>query len=496
MVRLFYFLILSFSLLVSGETDKSYENRLHNIYLKHYKNPVTQQDWSQLINQLEKSYKLKYKDNLWDLSKTFFKNNLYWSKLWVANPSIGNPHRIYKGNSIHLDLKSLKAVNTSKYSVPIAAQFPGVKLPDQKYQKRSLTENEMPSSLPYIKENLQLEALSSDIDFELRSTPINRQSFIPFYISGDKPSNMGKVIGKEGYGLKSFNGEHVILKLNGELSVGSRYAVFENRGSLSSFFNFISTDGYEIQIKGEIKILNYIDGTDGLYKAKVIKSLDGVAMGDLISSDSALTFKLSQRGITGQGNGKIIGSPNPNKKMISIYEIVYLNKGRSDGIKVNDIYYIRAKSDKVLEKYSKRSHGYRQPNIGQLRIIHADLNISTAIITEAKDQIYIDDFFSGSKGSIFDLEKSKSYESDIKEDLKKEGMEDFEQDFERIEDEEEEEDLLEEEREELEDEEEEQEEIEDEEEEEEEDASNPEDNIKDIEQEFKDLEDLEEIEEF
>ena len=48
-----YFFILFlciFSFLATSNNEKSYEDRLHSIYLKNYKNPVTNDEWSKVIS--------------------------------------------------------------------------------------------------------------------------------------------------------------------------------------------------------------------------------------------------------------------------------------------------------------------------------------------------------------------------------------------------------------------------------------------------------------
>lgn len=46
------------------------------------------------------SYSIQSGDSLWDLSKSFFGDGFYWSKLWAENPVIGNPHKIEPGQSL------------------------------------------------------------------------------------------------------------------------------------------------------------------------------------------------------------------------------------------------------------------------------------------------------------------------------------------------------------------------------------------------------------
>ena len=481
-----YFLFLlsaSFFAKANINSDVAYENKLHQIYLSHYKNPVPHSQWSQFVSQLGKSYILKHKDTLWDLSSDFFKDNLYWSKLWVANPSIENPHRIYKGDSIAFDTKSLVAVTASPYGVSLSAQFPHVHVPPQKNKKKGLMENEIPSSLPVIKDDVFLREQISDIDLVLTPDPIQKQALLPVYLSEDSVQGVGEVVEKEGYGSMMLNGENIIVRIDNAIQIGGKYTIVSQRRSInSSLFNFFQGKGNEILIKGEIKVLSHLSEADSLYLAQVTKSVNVITKGDKLISGKAPVYTLSQKGTVGSAKGSIVGAFKHNSNIFSLYSIVYLDKGRSDGVQTGDIYYIRGKSPYS----SDRSFAYKQPYIGKLRVIHTNPNSSTAIIVESKARIYINDIFTGSLELISDSSSLEHHEeieveeidSDVPSEFEQ-NIEDSEEDLEEYLDEEGLEAIPEEEA-------------------SDEDSGNYEnieENLEDVKKEFQDFEDLEDVEE-
>ena len=382
---------------VKNMSDQEYEDYIHSIYMKNYRDPVPYETWSRLIQSLpEKSHKLKKKDNLWDLSNSYLKDNFLWPKLWVANAHIDNPHRIRQGNSISFDRDTLAAVNRGGHSVNLREQFPDVKLPRHAYQKKALEEWEIPSSLPNIKN--KIDPPPSDIGFDLGLAEMDKTALLPFYLSEEKLSGQGTVESKDGYGSAAFNGEDIMISYDGEIVIDGLYTVFENRGP--PVFSFVSLlglnfKGYEIAVKAIVKIIGFVEGSEGLYRARIMESLAPVTSGHKVMKGVS-GYTLSQKGSPGSVSGKIIGSPHWEiETYLGIYSLVYLDKGLSNGIQVGDVYDVRLNEKARTFQYP---YLYERPAVGKLRVIHANPDTATAIIIAVRDTVKIGDFFEPKSG--------------------------------------------------------------------------------------------------
>ncbi|MDE0092137.1 MAG: LysM peptidoglycan-binding domain-containing protein, partial [Oligoflexia bacterium] len=249
--------------------ETEYERWIHNIYLQHYKDPISNSDWNERIQNLPKQYQLKFRDTLWDLSGSFFKDSLYWSKIWVINPQVENPHLIYRDDFVKLDPLAISEINKSKLSVDIQDQFPGLVVPDNSFSKKALSEGEIPSSLPNIPMLFRRE---DEIDLkQLRQDYASETMPIPFYLSDNIPSTYGQIVGKDGYGrFFGVLGEKVILRLEDGVPIGTVFTVFKNNGKIGSLLSNLIGQGdeYEVQVKGTLKVVSYIQGTGSLYKAR------------------------------------------------------------------------------------------------------------------------------------------------------------------------------------------------------------------------------------
>ena len=382
-------------------TDAEYEKRLHNIYLKYYKNPISYADWNHQIQKLAKKYQLKHKDNMWDLSDNFFKNPLYWSKLWMINSQVENPHRIYKGDFLKLDLASLSQVTKSKQGADLEALFPNIKIPASS-SKPALKEDEFPSSLPQLDVLAQFNQVQSEIDFsKLDFFLPATQAPAPFYLSDSVPSKQGTIIGQTGYG-KSFGvtGEILVIRLDQSAPKGTYFTVFKNRGRPTGILpGFIRRNEYEIQVKGILKIVSYIQGSGQLYKAQVISTLDSLNKKDSIFKGlpPSYSFSVKKRGT---GQGRIIGSPYKDRLFLTAGSVVYLDQGTADGVYASDSFYIQATKTAEKSKFFKRPSHQELSDLGMLTVVTATRNRSTAIIIRAKDSIYIGDVWTGALKAI------------------------------------------------------------------------------------------------
>ena len=403
---IFCLFFIGFLSIAKPLTDEEYERHIYNIYLKHYKDPVSNSDWNEKIKSLSKNYKLKFKDNLWDLSGSFFKNSLYWSKLWVVNPQVENPHLIYKGDFLKLDVQDLVSVNTSKYSVDIQSQFPGLVVPPQESIKGALKEADIPSSLPYL---LDFYSFDFEIDIDqLKHVEVHREVILPFYLTESPPSQVGEVIGKDGYGtIAGLGSERIVVRVEGDVSIGDTFTVFKNRGKVDGFLKSLIIDEEEIAIKGKIKILSYVSGAETLYLASVLQPLQGIVAGDILFKGEPQVYTFSRKGPQGENSGKIIGSPT-NRLFLSLGSIVYLDKGLNSGVQAGNIFYIKANSKKNLD--IERPYKYDLPVIGELKIIHSATDRSTGVIVTARDYIHVGDIFSGKSDQLQDLSQSIEHE--------------------------------------------------------------------------------------
>lgn len=363
-------------------TDAEYENHLHNIYMKRYKDPIPYEDWNNKIQNLPQNYQLEFKDNFWDLSGSWFQNSLYWSKLWVVNPGVENPHRIFKGDVIKLDPLALSQVSQSPFSADLEDQFTDLELPPR-FSKSALSEEEFPSSLPHV--SILIPEVESDFSELSRFRPPDR-SVISYYLSDSDPPKHGEIIGTDSYGeLFGVTGEDLLLSLSQNAPKGSYFTVFKTRKR-----GYFSLER-EVQIKALLKITDFIQGS-GLYKAHIVSAMDGVSLEDAVFKGPPPSYTFAKNKF-GKAEGSIIGSPHESASLFTVGSLVYLDKGSADGVNVEDSFYIipRSRGNLLFERPAERTGSA----VGVLKVIHAAGRKSTAVILSAEDSVYKGDRWTG-----------------------------------------------------------------------------------------------------
>ena len=388
---------LSFSM---SETDEEYERRLFNIYNTHYKDPTPHSDWQKWLRAAgKKRHKLKYKDNMWDLSGSFFKNSLYWSKMWVANPDVENPHQINKGD--FLNFAKFKSIHTLPHSVDIDKQFPDIKIPENEFARGALKEHEIPSSIPDI--NLFPSTKNQEIDLSnVEDWREDVHAIVPSYVNNFQPTSTGYIVKKDGYGdVISAPGEKMIVKVEaGVVGADTIFTVFKNNGNVAGLFS-----SNEILIKGRIKILSYITGSDKLYFAEAIDIVDKMELSDSIYQGEPPSYVFTQTGPMGNAEGQIVGTRHKSQKLLGTGSLVYLNKGSNDGVFKQRLFHVKSNGERgdLIKRTEEES-------LGKILVVHVTTKDATGIIVESRDQIYVGDTFTGNGLVEEDFNKSIEHE--------------------------------------------------------------------------------------
>lgn len=318
--------------------------------------------WADVLEinpQHPEQYTVVQHDTLWDISAKFLKSPWKWPKLWHGNPQIKNPDLIYPGDTLVFSM-----VN-GKPSLRLSGRGRDVKLH------------------PSIRKE--------DLAKEIKAIPTDA---ISQFLSSPKVLDTDE-LGQSPYVL-DFKGEHLVAGAGDRVYVRSilhaqtlNYTVY-HKGQA-----YISPEtgeflGYEAIYVADASLEAEGDPATLL----ITKSEQEIRMGDRVMPSSEKTTPLNffpkPPEIEIQGN--IISVLN-GVTQIGRNNIVVIDKGVQDGVKVGDLLTIYQKGRIVTDRFKSKDATVlvKLPNekAGTLMIFRSFNRVSYALVMEATQAIHV-----------------------------------------------------------------------------------------------------------
>lgn len=309
------------------------------------------QENSEIVeNEVGFYYTVKKGDTLWDLSKRFSDSPWEWPDLWEDNRHVLNPHLIYPGNRLLL----FKKKDTDTVAKP--------KVVEEVIAAPKLKE---------IKEEIKT----------YKYFPIETVGFIrkdPVIPSG----SIFKI--KDDKELAS-TGDLVYIKFgkNVNFHPGARYTVFRIFDPL-----------IDEKTKALIGSQHYLTGVVEIKKieplyalAEVTKTYRAITVNDLLmpyeQRSSEIPIIESEKGI----DGAII-SAEEKRSIIGDNTLVFIDKGKKDGIKPGQSYSVYYREKKKITPESKKEIYLDPVDFGSLIVLLTEQTTSSVLITRSDKDIY------------------------------------------------------------------------------------------------------------
>jgi LysM repeat protein len=261
---------------------------------------------SSLLAQTQeyKDYIVTKGDTLWDISKKELKDPFFWPKIWKENPDISNPDRIYPQQKVRIPLSLLqKEITLSEIKetklverVPEKETVGKIEPPKKEY----LVGGDLLIASGYIADSVQ--SVGSIVDSPTGRTILGVGDYA--YVKTDSPAKVGVKF----YVIRPV--EKVIHPKSGKML------------------------GYLIEVLGIAEIVGQ-DGNE--MKIKIIASYSDIFTGSLL--DSYYELEPPYRLETPRKpdiDGYIVAAKEI-RTFNGMLDIVYLDKGRREGLEVGDV---------------------------------------------------------------------------------------------------------------------------------------------------------------
>jgi len=299
-------------------------------------------------------YNVKKHDTLWDISGKTLKSPKKWPALWGRNPHIRNPHWIYPGETIYLEQQNRLPLTDQSAPLPTVEPVQRVEVNPPYYYFYPLME-----SVGYIKESAV--------------TPV------------------GKIIScmpRHQKGIEQGNGVYLAMADESDLMVGDQFQILrtfyirtKNSTSLPLVHHYITGVVKVTKLKAKpCKCHEQVSQIEG----EIITAYRTILQEDILVPYNSTTSKILVRQSKEQINARILFSED-HKKKISENAVVFIDKGKNDGLQTGQFYDIFNQPRGELidsEKFIEKTE-----HIGSLVILRMEDQTSAALITYAYKDI-------------------------------------------------------------------------------------------------------------
>ena len=401
---------------------------------------VSSGEWDEVATKAsDDKYIVQTGDWLWKISERLFGTGFYYPKLWSINPHITNPHQIEpgmvlvfttgssdelpevqlgtfeeegnkgkKGKKAKVAKKDPEA-SVRRITVNLKKYGQDLEPPWMKKRQKLLKEGyyfEYATEETY--EDLEeIGKLSLQDDYKRYNPPVpkiivvepdegnagfDKDSIVDIdikeglalttFLTKDAIVDLGEIVelDKEmGYILVKER-ERLYVKFNDDsnVQVGDFFSIYKFGGPVH--YKYSDRQGYRYTITGHIKVIK---------KFKEYWEVEVHGVRDVIERNERITFyvpKLRKSSDTFNRRtieAAVIGAYAEGRTHMSMGDIVYLDRGRADGVEMGNVFQVYSSLKK------DRHEDFPKKNIGMLRVVTLMDDFSTALVTGSADAILI-----------------------------------------------------------------------------------------------------------
>jgi len=330
------------------------------------------QDVLRLQKDAPREYVVQRGDTLWDISALFLQDPWRWPELWQHNEAVANPHLIYPGDKLYLSWRDGRPVLTRKVSKTLQ--------PDG--QVRSKSDQPLPM--------FSHQTLAPFLSYH-RLVDAHRVAMAP-QIIGDN-SAAPRLSGMAPVFIESQPDQPSVEP--------RRYGVFTHIETLA--------DAHLLRHIADVRV---VGGKDGLHQGELSHLQREVRRGDILLPLGQAEYPLNyqpQSGVEGLV-GTLATSLNRQQQQ-GRFDVVVLDKGTDDGVKVGQMYQavrpgvellmdydrpiVKADADKwqLLTAFASREVQLPEASTAELMIVQVEPSVSFAIVLRTHDWLRVGDAF-------------------------------------------------------------------------------------------------------
>lgn len=419
---------------------------------KNIQGQISDNEWNELATAAKRdSYTVVKNDWLFKISKALFGSGYYYPKIWSLNSFITNPHFIEPGMVLAFSTGSSSQapeVRLGAFTSEELASEPGTSSPKNAGDLVNFGEDADPN---WLDEKKDLEnqgiyfqyaseetmddlkrvgeaALNKEYenydppkkDFDVITPPSNYDSLgfdknsrilfsfkEGFYLSTFLSTNIVQDFGSitNGPDENVFFGPtmHAFVKFDETINAlpGDKFSIYSADGKIVQENS--DREGFKYTIIAHIKLIRKIRDK---WEIEFTDVMGTPQRGDRITVYTPKIERITRTYNPRLIEAAIMGAYEPGKRLLSFGDVIYLDRGRADGVEMGNVFEVYGFKDRSLKKNITDQPTYK---MGDLTVITLTDNFATALVTKT-----VRDFYRG------DIAMTKTKEAHARE-LKAQG---------------------------------------------------------------------------
>lgn len=394
---------------------------------------ITDPQWNEVATAAKvETYTVVKDEWLFKISKKLFGTGFYYPKIWSLNSFITNPHFIEPGMVLSFTTgsgSSAPEVKLGQFTADEINSTPGAAGTNNPSDLSNFGEDVRPA---WVDEKNQLEKQGVFFQYASEETmddltrageeALNREyeNYEPprndfevvlpknYDRSGfDKTSKIFYSI-KEGFYLSTFVSTNIVqdfgsivngpdeniffspldrayVQFDESMNVlpGDKFSIYSSGGKVKHPNS--DREGYKYAIVGQIKLIQKIRNK---WEVEFIEVSGTPQRGDRITAYTPKIERITRTYNSRLIEAAIIGPYEPMQTLLGYGDVVYLDRGRADGVEMGNVFEVYGFKDRLNQKNITDQPTYKQ---GELTVITLTDNFATALVTNTRRDFYVGD---------------------------------------------------------------------------------------------------------
>lgn len=392
---------------------------------KFVQNKIPEKEWSEISSKhkMEK-YTIVEGDYLWKIAKKFFGSGFFYAKIWSINPYITNPHEVKPGMVLNFDTGSSDSIPNIQVGSfdesggavadsksPMSFEVYGSETrPEWLSEKKQLQEQgiyvQYASDATY--DDLEKAAQqSSNREYEKYEPPtakitveearqnydaggFDKDSRITFktkegfflntFVTTNIVQDFGEIVNGQKAGIMFGMGDIVYVTFDKSVHVmpGEMYSVYASLGKAKHKSS--ERVGYKYVINGQIKTIRKVDDK---WECLLTETTGVVQRRDRITVYTPKIPRILKTFNNRNIEATLFDGFTEIQSVFSLGNVVYLDRGRADGIEMGNVFEVYDFEDRLLKKKITKNPTYK---IGEITVITLTDNFATGLITNSMQE--------------------------------------------------------------------------------------------------------------